>query len=207
MSPRPPHSAFDGERLPGIGHNAGPPLDPNKTWRTHCWTTARKALLPRLPLEVVRRRVRRAKELGLEYPAYASILLGTGRDVVAFLFTADALHLKLEATEALPTVIADKLTRISGCERMLAADADRDPARLAAQLQIAHGIPVAGTASLPPGDASWHAGRKAIREALAPLKLPSDTVVMIGTRTQERTWADAATLAAFMPAERYFGAT
>ena len=57
---------------------------------------ARRELLPRLPLEVVRRRVARARQLGLAYPQYAAILLGTGRDIVAFLFTDGGLRLRLE---------------------------------------------------------------------------------------------------------------
>ena len=44
------------------------------------------------------------------------------------------------------------------------------------------------------------------RAALAPLKLPGDAVVMIGTRAEERAWADSARLARFLPAEGYFPA-
>ena len=68
MTPRSAFTAFKGERLPGIGHNQGPPLDAAVSWRRHVWKKARKDLLPKLPLEVIRRRVRRAAELGLEYP-------------------------------------------------------------------------------------------------------------------------------------------
>ena len=51
--------------MSGIGHNGGPTMEPGYGWRKHSWTKAREALLPKLPIEVVRRRVARAAELGL----------------------------------------------------------------------------------------------------------------------------------------------
>ena len=57
---------------------------------------------------------------------------------------------------------------------------------------------------MPEAGANGESGRAAIRAALQPLKLPGDAVVMIGTQAHERNWADAARLARFIPAERYF---
>ena len=199
MSYRSPLTAFRGERLPGIGHNDGPPLDAGQSWRTFAWKKARKQLIPRLPLEIVRRRVLRAQQLGLEYPQYASILLGTGRDIVGFLFTCDALGMRLSQTAQFPERIEKKLSTLTRCERLLMT-AD-DPQALARRLQD-HGFANIARAPLP--GCSWTEARAAVQSALAPLKLPSDGVVMIGTRTQERAWADAAKLAKFLPAERYF---
>ncbi|MEM7238801.1 MAG: hypothetical protein AAF501_13400, partial [Pseudomonadota bacterium] len=90
-----PFAKFGYEKLPGIGHNLGPPIEPGRSFRRFAWAKARRELLPKLPLEVLRRRVARARDLGLAYPQYASILLGTGRDVIAFLFTADAVGLRV----------------------------------------------------------------------------------------------------------------
>ncbi|CAN0589915.1 unnamed protein product, partial [Ectocarpus sp. 12 AP-2014] len=54
--------------LPGIGHNRGPAMDRGVTYRTYHWKKARQALMPRtIPLMVVRMRVRRAAELGMDY--------------------------------------------------------------------------------------------------------------------------------------------
>ncbi|MEO1490982.1 MAG: hypothetical protein AAFV19_02375 [Pseudomonadota bacterium] len=202
---RSPISAFRGERFPGIGHNQGPPLDAAVSWRRHVWKKARRELLPRLPLEIIKRRVARAKQLGLEYPQYASILLGTGRDIVAFLFTSDALGVRLARTPVLPGAVADKLISIERCERLLTTEATGNPMLLSREILRAHQIQMTGTATLPERDAaSWTEGRDAIQAALRPLKLPADTVVMIGTERHERTWADAAKLARFIPAENYF---
>lgn len=204
--PRSRFTAFRGERLAGIGHNQGPPIESAISWRRHAWARARRELLPRLPLEVVRRRVRRAAELGLEYPQYASILMGTGRDIVGFLFTCDALGLRLERAVRVPDGVRAKLGRISGCDQLFAAEAPVDPAPIAAALARDQGLVFARAVALPEPAAPWAAGRAAIRAALAPLKMPSDAVVMIGSAPHQRGWADAARLAKFVPAEQFFTA-
>ena len=201
--PKSPISALTGERLPGIGHNQGPSLDGGAGFRRFAWKRARRELFPRLPLEVLKRRVRRAQELGLEYPAYASVLLGTGRDIVGFLFTCDALGMRLSRSLDLPDTVATKLVGLERVEKMLAAEHDRTdalPDLLTCELDFA------SITHLPSGDASRDAGRRALRAALDPLKLPGDAVVMIGTRAHERDWADAAKLARFIPGETYFAA-
>lgn len=180
-------------------------MDAAVSWRRHVWKKARKELLPRLPLEVVRRRVRRATELGLEYPQYASILLGTGRDIVGFLFTCDALGLRLERDGHLPDGVRAKLGRLIRVDRMIGAEAPSDPAPIATALTHQYGLEIAAAVALPAPGAPWAAGRDAIRAALAPLKMPSDTVVMVGAQPHQRAWSDAAQLAKFVPAEQYFG--
>jgi len=75
-----------------IGHNSGRVLEPGKAWRTHVWKKARAQLIPKLPIEVVRLRVRRAKELGLPYKTYAGIRASTGHDLIGFLFSSNALR-------------------------------------------------------------------------------------------------------------------
>jgi hypothetical protein len=201
--PRSPLSALPGERLPGIGHNQGPPLDAGRSWRAHCWKTARRELLPRLPLEVIRRRVARARQLGLAYPQYASILLGTGRDIVAFLFTSESLGLRLERELAMPGLVAERLRALERCDRLLMAEPGADVAALGRAL-ASRQMPFAALAVAPPRHAAWAEGRAAIRAALDPRRLPSDAVVMVGTSAEERLWADAARLASFMAADSYF---
>lgn len=203
MIPRPPLSALPGERLPGIGHNQGPPLDGGRSWRAYAWARARRELVPRLPLEVVRRRVARARQLGLAYPQYAAILLGSGRDIVAFLFTDGSLQLRLERQLAMPQRVAQKLAALERCDRLLMARGDLDALRRGLAERR---IPFAAVAPAPPRQAAWSEGRAAIRAALDPRRLPGDAVVMVGTSPEERVWADAASLASFLSAESYFAA-
>jgi hypothetical protein len=201
--PRAPFSALPGERLPGIGHNQGPPLEAGRSWRTHAWRTARRELMPRLPLEVIRRRVARARQLGLAYPQYASILLGTGRDIVAFLFTDGGLELRLERALSLPRRVEDRLAALTRCDRMMMVATGTDMIRLARELD-ARAIPFAALEPAPARHVAWGEGRAAIRAVLAPRRLPGDAVVMVGTVPEERVWADAAQLASFLPAATYF---
>jgi hypothetical protein len=200
--PRPARTRLAGDPVSLIGHNAGPPLDPGRSWRAHCWKAARKALTPHLPIEVIRRRVARAKALGLAYPDYAAILLGTGRDVTAFLFTAEAIGLRLLKETRLAAAAARKLPALAA-DRLLLAEGDPQAIRAALAGQGLAFV-AAGMAPRPrAGDAE---GRAAIRALLDPLRLPGDAVVMVGARADERAWAEAARLAAFLAAPAYFAA-
>ncbi len=202
-APRSTLSRLPGDPVSMLGHNQGPPLDSGYSWRRHAWTAARAELVPHLPIEIVRRRVTRARELGLAYPAYASILLGSGRDIVAFLFTSEALGLRLQRAVPLPDRTVERLRALKGCDRLLLAAAGEPPQALAALLARAE-IAVRAAAEAPPEAAPVRAGGDAIRALLAPLKLPGDAVVMVGARAAERDWAEAARLARFVAASAYF---
>lgn len=60
----------------GIGHNGGPPLEGWKTW---CWRQAQEKAWKTPPIEVVRRRCRRAAELGMTYREYTLEIMERGR--------------------------------------------------------------------------------------------------------------------------------
>ncbi len=113
-----------------IGHNNGPAIGQGRGWRTHCWRAARRELLPHMPLNVVRRRVKRAAELGLAYPAYARIRATSGQDILAFLYSTNALRLIREG-DSLPDDRAAFLAAQTGCTTLALAhmplhpDADR----------------------------------------------------------------------------------
>jgi hypothetical protein len=66
---------------PSIGHNAGPPLepDPNEGWRQYCWRRAHKAAWKTPPREIALRRLARAEELGMSYRDYTLEILERGR--------------------------------------------------------------------------------------------------------------------------------
>jgi hypothetical protein len=63
---------------PPPGHNGGPPLDPNESWRSYCWRKASKRAW-QAPREIALRRLARAEELGMSYRAYALEILERGR--------------------------------------------------------------------------------------------------------------------------------
>ena len=174
-----------------IGHNGGPSVEAGASWRRHCWQAAREALLPVLPIEVLRTRVRRAADLGLDYRTYASVRAATGHDVVAFLFSSNALR-----------VGPDRLRMPDGrAEKLALVRADR--IGLARFAEVAAMNPELDRVECPPdllakfGDA----GRR-LRVILG--RVPGDRVLLVGDMALERDWCAAGRLAGYLPAERYF---
>ena len=187
--------------MAGIGHNRGP----GTGWRRHCWTRARAELLNnKLPLQIIRARVRRAEELGLTYPQYASALMGSGRDIVGFLFTCDALGLRLRRRLEMPGEVQAKLCGVTAT--LTAFSPEGEPAGpFRAELSHVAGIDFAA-AGPAPQDASWQAARQAVGTILAPLKLPGKAMILVGTREAEAGWMAAAGMAKYLDRESYFGA-
>ena len=181
-----------------IGHNGGPTMEAGFSWRKHAWTAARARLLPTLPIEVVRLRVKRAAELGLDYRTYAGVRASTGHDVVAFLFSSNALRV----TAGRPGMTAERASRLAAirsCQRIaLAVSPLQAPALLQAN-------PALDQAHPAPHALARHRDIAAtLRAALG--NLPSDRVILVGDMALERDWCAAGRLAAYLPADRYFPA-
>ena len=181
-----------------IGHNRGPSLEAGVSWRRHCWSAARERLLPTLPIEVVRLRVRRAKELGLDYKTYAGVRAATGHDVVAFLFSSNALRVSL-LRPTMPEDRAAKLAAVVGCGRVALAVAPVTPG----MVEAANPVVLEGAWPAPYALAGFGEMRDRVRAALG--KVPSDQVILIGDLGLERDWCAAGRLAGYLPAERFFG--
>lgn len=187
--------------MSGPGHNGGPTLEPGAGWRRYAWRRARADLLPVLPLEVVRLRVARARDLGIDYRAYASVRAATGRDVIALLFSENALRIG-PGTPLLPAAEAARLAAVSGAERQVAVYLPRDPeAVLAANPGV---LDAAGRA--PTLADGWSATRARLAAFTAQRGVPSDAVLVVGATTLEAGWAAAGRMAGYLPAERYFAA-
>jgi hypothetical protein len=181
----------------GPGHNRGPALEPAGGWHLHCWRRARADLLPHLPAEVVRLRVRRAAELGLDYRTYASVRAATGHDVVAFLFSSNALRV-IGPRAVLPSDRAARLRALVACGRQALATAPLTPGAL---LEAGGGLIDAADAA-PHHLAGFGPARRAIRLALGPI--PGDCVLLVGEGPLEQDWCAAGGLAGWIPADRYF---
>lgn len=184
-----------------LGHNKGPSLASGPSWQRYCWQAARKALLPVLPVEVVRLRVARAKELGLDYQTYAGIRAQTDRDLVAFLFSTEALGLRPRTAE-LPVQHLPRLQALAAGKIILTAP-DLSPETALERLK-AQGIAFDAASAAPPAFAGWGEARRALRRALDQMKLPSDAVLFIGEGSLQKDWAEAAKLAGFLPSDRFF---
>lgn len=187
--------------MAGIGHNQGPTMEAGESWRRHAWSKARAQLLPTLPIEVVRLRVKRAAELGLDYRTYASVRAASGHDVIAFLFSSNALRL-LGTQPALPEDRRVKLAAIAGAERGGVAHRPLSPEGL---MDLAPDL-LEFAAAAPRPFAGWGEARGQLLAALRERRLPADRVIMVGDTGEERGWAQAARLGYYLSAERYFAA-
>lgn len=178
-----------------IGHNKGPTMEPGGAWRRYAWSRARAELLPRMPIEVVRRRVRRARDLGLDYKSYAGIRAATGRDVIALLFSDNALRLLRDGR--MPADRDAKLATLRGAGALALVHPPHRPAIVIERNSV---LQCADTA--PSAFAGW----SEVRDRVLALKgtLPADGVVVIGETWAERDWCEAARLAGFLTADRYF---
>lgn len=141
----------------------------------------------------------RAAELGLDYKAYASFRAASGHDVVALLFSSNALRL-LRGAEELPADRARALGAIRGAHRLSLI---HPPARPGAVAEINRVLDDAARAPAPLD--SWSATSAKLRGYLAERRLPGDRVLLIGDTALERDWIAAGKLAGYLPADRYFG--
>lgn len=180
---------------PGIGHNNGPTSEAGESWRRFAWGRARADLLPTLPLEVVRLRVKRAQELGLSYRTYASVRASTGRDLIGFLFSSNALA--LVRSEALPQDRAARLAHVRAARHVL-VHRPLIPARVALNPQID------GAGAAPRFTDSWSAMRQTVRDAIRATGTPADGWLVVGETAFERDWAEAGRTAGFLPGAAYF---
>ena len=186
-----------------IGHNKGPAMDAGVSWRRHAWGKARAELLPQLPLEVLRLRVKRASELGIDYKSYASVRAATGRDVVALLFSSNALRL-VRPRDTLPEDRAKKLSACRQTSLRAAVVPPIDPQDFLARLSTENGVLLDRAVRAPGHLESWSGARARILDAISGV--PADGVVLVGDLGLERAWAEAGRLAGYLPAERYFSA-
>jgi hypothetical protein len=177
-------------------------MEPGYGFRKLAWGKARRALLPTLPLEVVRIRVARAKRLGLPYQTYATIRATAGRDIVAFLFSGNALELRRGRVD-LPGPVAGRLADLGGAvERLAAVHAPTDPGALMA----AHPGLLEAALRAPGITAAWGETREGVRAVLAKRRLPADGVVLVAATDIERGWCATAGLAGCVTRDLFFDA-
>jgi len=181
-----------------LGHNNGPSMEAGFAFRKHAWTKARADLMPTLPIEILRTRVKRAKALGLPYKTYASVRASTGRDVVGFLFSNNALRMMRDGQTS-PR--APALSRVRA-ELIGLIHAPMSPEQTRATIE-AQGI-VITTARAPHFAQGWSKICAVVQVPLREKRLPLDGVLVVGDTAHERDWSVAARLAGFITSDTYF---
>ena len=184
--------------MAGIGHNSGREEGPGHSFRTFAWARARAALLPTLPIEVVRLRVKRAQDLGLPYKTYAGIRASTGHDLIGFLFSSNALRVLRDA-DAMPADRAARLARLVA-DRVALAQPRVSPARLA----TLPGIDAAHPA--PAVTLTWAATRDHLKAVARQRGHAADRFVIVGDTALERDWVAMAGAAGWVAGDAYFDA-
>lgn len=190
----------------GIGHNRGPALVRNG-WALHCWTRARAELFPTLPLEVVRTRVRRAKEIGLDYRTYAGIRATTGHDLAAFLYSSNTLRMLRDGEAGADRV--GKLAAAQGMTHHLALAPGLDEGRARAVL-AAQGLSPDRIAAMPllgMSPSRQRALLDALRVRTDLSRVPADRILVIAETELEHEWAATGRMAGALAAERFFALT
>lgn len=185
--------------MSGPGHNKGPTMEKGRAWRRYAWTRARSDLMPTLPIEIARRRVRRARELGIDYKSYAGIRAATGRDIIALIFSSNALRLARETAE-IDQHRREKLSEIIDVTALSLVHPPHDPIMVTKVNAI---IERAGRA--PGLSQTWAETRARVLDLKGTI--PGDGVVVIGETALEREWCEAGRLAGFLHADAYFSAT
>ena len=185
-----------------LGHNNGPSMEGGFAFRKHAWTKARADLIPTLPIEILRTRVKRAKALGLPYQTYASVRASTGRDVVGFLFSNNALR-TIRDVKDLPAARAARLTTLEGAGLSCLTHPPLDPKALEEHLRKAHEVQVICEYA-PNLSAAWSDIRARVQAPLRQANLPLDGVLVIGDTVLEREWSEAGRLAGFVPSDVFF---
>jgi hypothetical protein len=183
--------------MAGIGHNSGQVMEPGHAWRKHVWTKARKQLMPTLPIEVIRMRVRRAAQLGLPYKTYAGIRASSGDDVIGFMFSNNALRV-FRAGQVIPAERAKTLNDLTGVLRVGLAHAPVQPTHLTALPQIDRAY------RAPQFSSSWSAVRDQLSAIALDTNTPNGRVILVGDTAFEREWVETGKLAGYLPADKYF---
>lgn len=153
-----------------------------------------------MPLEVVGYRMTRARELGLDYRTYAGVRASTGRDIVAFLFSSNAL--RLHAGPALGAPETARLAQVEGAARLAAVYRPLDPTMVLERNPNA--LDHAGVA--PTVFDSWSETRARLLSLSRAARVPPDAVLVVGATDLERGWCGTARMAGFIGADRFFPA-
>lgn len=135
-------------------------------------------------------------DLGLDYKTYASVRAATGHDVVAFLFSSNALRVTV-ARGVMPAERAEKLADVAAGRIALAVG------RVDARAMVEANAVLDRAFDAP---ALWSGFGEAGRVIRASLeRVPGDRVVLVGDTEIERDWCASGRLAGYLTAERYFG--
>ncbi len=185
--------------MAGPGHNRGPTLEPGHLWRAHQWRSAQRALMPNaVPLMIVRMRMKRAAELGLDYKAYARVRQTSGQDILGLLFSSNALRI-IGAGARMPDAEDRALSAVRGASKLALVYPPNTPTAV----REANGV-LDATDVAPGFTETWAQMRDRIQGLIRTRKLPGSAVLVIGDAPLESDWTTAGRAAGYLSAREYF---
>lgn len=183
----------------GIGHNNGPTMERGHKWRSYQWRRAQKKLMPNtMPLMIVRMRVRRAAELGLDYKTYASIRQASGQDIMGLLFSSNALRI-IGNGARMPDAQERALQAVKAATKLSLVHAPNTPPAVLQANPVLDATDVA-----PRLTDSWSIMRARLEGFIRHNRLPGSQVLIIGDAPLENEWTTAAKAAGYLRADQYF---
>ena len=185
--------------MAGIGHNNGPTMERGHTWRSYQWRRAQQALMPNtLPLMLIRMRVRRAAQLGMDYKTYARVRQASGQDIMALLFSSNALRIIGNGAK-MPDAEGRALAAVKSAGKLTLVHAPNTPGA------VLRANPVLDAGAVAPRFTdSWSQMRDRVETLIKRQNLPGDQVLIIGDAPLESDWTAAARAAGYLPAHQYF---
>jgi hypothetical protein len=176
---------YEALRAP-LGHNRGPALD--VSWEAWLWRKAHAEAWKPPRRDIALHRLKRAERLGLDYKAYAGVLMNRGAHLGAAIFLLDDL-----GTDELRRA-SERIVAIADC-RVLVGVAD--PRDSDAALTTRADMVVAASEARALG--------RAIDRFLLAHQLTPGGTFMVGTSSAHLRAAEDAGLALFLWARDYFG--
>lgn len=176
-------------------------MEAGHRWRTHQWRKAQQQLMRKtIPLSIVRMRMKRAAELGMDYKTYATIRQASGQDILALMFSSNALRIIGHGAK-MPDAESRALNVVRSAQKLSLIHAPNTPDAVMAANPVLDAADVA-----PKFNESWSAMRDRVSGLIQAQKLPGSTVLIIGDAPLESDWSMAARAAGYLPASRYFQA-
>ena len=142
--------------------------------------------------------LRRAAELGMSYAAYAKCRQATGHDILALLFSSNALRVIGPGAE-MPDAEARALEQVRAAKKLTLV---HRPAEPGAVLQANPVLDAAGAA--PRFTESWSQMRDRVQGFIREQGMPARQVLIIGDAPLEEDWSTAAQACGYLRSSEYF---
>ncbi|SDC96132.1 hypothetical protein [Ruegeria marina] len=185
--------------MAGIGHNGGPSMEPGQVWRTHAWRQAQKALMPNaIPMLVLKMRMSRAAELGMDYRTYARVRQYSGQDILGLLFSSNALRIFGSGGE-IPAAESRTVSAVRNARRLALVHPPAAP-----EIVLTANRALEDAARAPRLTDSWSEMRARVRGLIQGQRLPGSAVLVIGDAPLEAEWVAAGRAAGYLPSAEYF---